>query len=420
MNPAIINVKALSAGYEKKTVLQDISFSVRQGELIGIIGANGAGKSTLLRTMRGILPRKGGRVELFGQEVGVIPEKALAKQVAFLQQSVEIGFGYTTKEVVAAGRYPYLSWWQGESPEDEKIICESMEYTDVLDLADTPLTNISGGQKQRVLLAKVLAQQTPILFLDEPMTGLDVVYQEEIFRFCQRLCRQGKTILLVVHDLSAAARFCSRLLLIAQGGLLADGAPTAVLTKDNLSRAYGLPVQVIHNPVTGSVEVFAGLRNDNKEKQQCVHVIAGGGCACTVIRRLATAGFAVSVGVVADGDSDAEAARIFAEHYVITQPFADIDAAAAAENARLIAQADVTILCSLHISKNNLSNLDAALQAKNLIILEDSPIAGRDYTGGQATVLYRRLLEKDHVQVMPTAKFYNEMYNLNGAAETQG
>ncbi len=413
MNRAIINVQALSAGYEKKIVLQDIAFSVGQGELIGIIGANGAGKSTLLRTMRGLLPRKGGRVELFGREVGTISEKALAKQVAFLQQAVEIGFGYTSKEVVAAGRYPYLSWWQGESPDDEKIIRESMEYTDVYSLADTPLANISGGQKQRVLLAKVLAQQTPILFLDEPMTGLDVVYQEEIFRFCQRLCHQGKTILLVVHDLSAAARFCSRLLLIAQGGLLADGPPTTVLTKEYLSQAYGLPVQVVHNPVTGSVEVFAGLGQDENELQPRVHVIAGGGCGCPVIRRLATAGFQVSVGVVAEGDSDAEAARIFADEHVITKPFADSDGASAAENEKLVARADVTVLCSLHVGRSNLGNLEAAMKAEKLIVLEDSPIAGRDYTGGKAAALYKQLLAKNNVRVMTTAAFYHEMHSLH-------
>ncbi|QDR79089.1 ABC transporter ATP-binding protein [Sporomusa termitida] len=418
MKRAIVNVQALRAGYEKKIVLQDISFSAGQGELIGIIGANGAGKSTLLRTMRGLLPRQGGRVELLGREVGTIPEKALAKQVAFLQQAVEIGFGYTSKEVVAAGRYPYLSWWQGESPEDEKIIRESMEYTDVLSLADTPLANISGGQKQRVLLAKVLAQQTPILFLDEPMTGLDVVYQEEIFRFCQRLCHQGKTILLVVHDLSAAARFCSRLLLIGRGGLLADGPPTAVLTREHLSQAYGLPVQVVHNPVTGSVEVFAGLRRNKNEQLPRVHVIAGGGCGCPVIRRLATAGFEVSVGVVAEGDSDAEAARIFAEDYVITKPFADNDADAAVANGKLVARADVTVLCSLHVGKNNLGNLDAAMKAEKLIILEDSPIDGRDYTGGRAAALYRQLLAKHGVKVMSTSAFYHEMYSLHEDEKT--
>jgi len=387
-------------------VLQDVSFSVGQGELIGIIGANGAGKSTLLRTMRGLLPRKGGRVELLGRDVDTLSEKALARQVAFLQQAVEIGFGYTAKEVVAAGRYPYLSWWQGENPDDERIIRECMEYTNVQELADTPLAKVSGGQKQRVLLAKVLAQQTPVLFLDEPMTGLDVVYQEEIFRFCRRLCRQGKTILLVVHDLSAAARCCSRLLLIAEGGLLADGAPATVLTENNLSAAYGLPVQVVHNSVTGSVEVFTGLRSGNQTSGRRVHVIGGGGSACTVIRALAAAGFAVSVGVVAAGDHDADAARIFAEKWVVAAPFADIDDNAAAENDKCITQAEITVLCSLHIGSSNLRNLAAAFKAKKLIILEDSPFAVRDHTGGQAAALYQRLLSHKNVTVMTTAEFH--------------
>ena len=122
-----------------------------------------------------------------------------------MQQSVEVGFGYTGKDIVLAGRYPYMKWWKGESIADEELALKCMEYTGTRELAERPVNEVSGGQKQRILLAKVLAQQTPILFLDEPTTGLDMVYQEEIFRFSKSLTEMGKTILMVVHELNLAA-----------------------------------------------------------------------------------------------------------------------------------------------------------------------------------------------------------------------
>ena len=134
---------------------------------------------------------------------------------------------------------------------------------------------MSGGQRQRVLLAKVLAQQTPVLFLDEPATGLDIIYQEEIFRFCRDLCAAGKTVLLVAHELSLAARFCSRLLLVGHGKLLADGAPRDVLTDELLTRAYGAPVRVVENPLTHHAEVYTEAKADGGESAQLLSVILG-------------------------------------------------------------------------------------------------------------------------------------------------
>ena len=147
-----------------------------------------------------------------------------------------------------AGRYPYMKWWQRESKEDERLALDCMAYTGTADLADRPVTEVSGGQKQRILIAKVLAQQTPIIFLDEPTTGLDMVYQEEIFRFAKALAAMGKTVLMVVHELNLAAKYCQRILLLGEGRLLADGKPEEVFTEALLSRAYSADVKVERNP----------------------------------------------------------------------------------------------------------------------------------------------------------------------------
>ena len=150
-----------------------------------------------------------------------------------------------------------------------------MAYTGVLSLAEQPVNALSGGQRQRVLLAKILAQQTSVLLLDEPAAGLDLMYQEEIFRFCQDLCAAGRTVLLVVHELGLAARFCSRLLLTANGQLLADGQPAEVLTETLLEQAYGVPVRVSSNPRTGHADIYTARDKADARQQQLLPVILG-------------------------------------------------------------------------------------------------------------------------------------------------
>ena len=270
----VIAVNDLSAGYQNKSILNNVSFSVKRGEMIGIIGPNGAGKSTLLKTIRGLLPKQNGSIVLFETDIDALSERDFARNVAYLQQHVDVSFGYTGKELVMAGRYPYLEWWQGESADDETIVRQCMEYTGVWDLADTSVEQVSGGQKQRILLAKVLAQKTPILFLDEPTTGLDIVYQEEIFRFCETLCKAGKTVIMVAHELNLAAKFCNRLLLVANGGILADGSPEEVLDAGHLSIAYNVPVKVIKNPNSGGIEITTlPSRAEEERKELLIKVI---------------------------------------------------------------------------------------------------------------------------------------------------
>ncbi|MBP7255153.1 MAG: ABC transporter ATP-binding protein [Negativicutes bacterium] len=270
----VITVNDLSAGYQNKSILNNVSFSVKRGEMIGIIGPNGAGKSTLLKTIRGLLPKQKGSIVLFETDIDALSERDFARNVAYLQQHVDVSFGYTGKELVMAGRYPYLEWWQGESADDETVVRQCMEYTGVWDLADTSVEQVSGGQKQRILLAKVLAQKTPILFLDEPTTGLDIVYQEEIFRFCETLCKARKTVIMVAHELNLAAKFCNRLLLVANGGILADGSPEEVLDAGHLSIAYNVPVKVIKNPNSGGIEITTlPSRAEEERKELLIKVI---------------------------------------------------------------------------------------------------------------------------------------------------
>lgn len=267
MTETIIELKNLSIGYGNKSVLQDVNAKINKGEIVGIIGCNGAGKSTLLKTIRGLLSKQSGEILYFGRKVESFSEKELAREVAYLQQNVEVGFGYTGKDIVLAGRYPYMKWWKGESISDEELALKCMEYTGTKELAERPVNEVSGGQKQRILLAKVLAQQTPILFLDEPTTGLDMVYQEEIFRFSKALAEMGKTILMVVHELNLAAKYCSRIILLGEGTVIADGRPDNVFTEKILSKAYNAPVRVIRSHNTNEI-IEISTKEDNGRCQR--------------------------------------------------------------------------------------------------------------------------------------------------------
>ena len=264
---AVLQVERLQIGYGSRCVLKEASFSIGKGEIVGIIGCNGAGKSTLLKTIRGLLPKQGGSVSYFGKPLEEYQDKELAKKIAYLQQHVELGFGYTGKDIVMAGRYPYMKWWERESEADEKLALACMAYTGTADLADRPINEVSGGQKQRILIAKVLAQQTPIIFLDEPTTGLDMVYQEEIFRFAKALAGQGKTVLMVVHELNLASKYCSRILLLGEGTLLADGAPQAVFTEELLSRAYKADICVERDEINHNLHITTRMSQEAKNRE---------------------------------------------------------------------------------------------------------------------------------------------------------
>ena len=272
----IIQAKDVCAGYsDGKGILKGLNFQIAEGDFVGIIGKNGAGKSTLLKSLRGFLPLTSGSVELLGQNVAALNQRQLARSIAYLQQQVELTFDYTVKDVVMAGRYPYKKWWQQQSDEDNLIAEACMKYTDVLDMADRPIRALSGGQRQRVLLAKVLAQQTPVLFLDEPAAGLDLFYQEEIFRFCRELSHRGRTVIMVVHELNLAARYCNRLMLIREGQILADDAPGKVLTDELLSQGYGTAIRSTTNKETGHADIYTEDVPMTEEKRQLLDTIIG-------------------------------------------------------------------------------------------------------------------------------------------------
>ncbi len=386
---SIIEIQNLKYEINNKLILNDIYLKVKEGELVGLIGPNGAGKTTLLKCLNGIYKAEG-TVKINGKLLNQMTSKGLAEKVALMHQNTQIGFPFPAREVVLMGRYPYLKRMQRESKEDYKIARKNMEYTDTEKLEDCVINEMSGGERQRVLFAKTLTQETDIILLDEPTASLDITYQEQIFKYSRELSEQGKTVVAAMHDLKIAAKYCTRLVLMNNGRIVADGSPEEVLTSQNLSRVYGVNALVYKNRITGLMDIYIHKFNE-KNKAVRFHVIGGGGTAGSVIRQLYEQGYYISAGVFSQGDSDIASAEVFGVDYLMEQPFSSISDELFDKNLLYVKDAHTTILCNMPFGLQNIRNLEAAEQAQKLVIIEDDLPETRDFTGGKALQIYNRL-----------------------------
>lgn len=398
----VLSVRGMEYSINGVNILKGLDFDVLQGEFIGLIGPNGAGKTTLLKCLNGINHSRG-QTEINGRSLETLNSRDIALNVALMHQNTSVTFPFSAIDIVLTGRYPHLSRTRGEGSEDYAIARKYMEYTDTLKLEDRPITQISGGERQRVFFARTLTQETGIILLDEPAASLDIAHEEQIFKYSCELCATGKTVIAAVHDLKVAARFCSRLILLKEGGIIADGSPEEVLTSENLSSAYGVNALVYRNRVTGRMDYYIhGMEHDTIGKN--VHVIGGGGSASAVIRLLFENGCHITAGVFAHGDSDLGCAEIFGIDCLSCKPFSEISEEAYEANIEKIRSSDLTVLCDMPFGYQNLKNLMSASHAQKLVIIEDSNPGGRDFTGGRASEIYAEL--RKNAIIVPSARLH--------------
>lgn len=231
------------------TILSDVSVHVRPGELWGVIGPNGAGKTTLMRLMAGLSRPTRGEVRFEGTPLHALADRERARSIAVVSQSAHAGFGFTVYDVVSMGRYPHKGRFAPLSPADREAIDRALQATDLLHLTERRLPELSGGERQRVFIARALAQQPRLLFLDEPTANLDVRYQIEILRLVKSLNeRMGLTVVMAIHDLTWALRFCSHLAALKGGRVLAQGPATTALTPELIEQAFGVLGRVVYEP----------------------------------------------------------------------------------------------------------------------------------------------------------------------------
>lgn len=232
--------RGICAELGRRRVLEGIDFQVSPGELVGLLGPNGAGKTTLLRVLANLQRPCLGQIRLDDEDIGNYPSRKLARLLAYLPQGRECHWPLAVEDVVALGRLPHRVPWAGVPADDRRRIEATMRYTDILHLRDRPITAVSGGERTRVLLARALAAEPKVLLADEPVAGLDPAHQLDVMHLLHCLATDGAAVVAVLHDLTLAARFCRRLVLLDQGCLVAEGTPEQVLTPENLARCYGI------------------------------------------------------------------------------------------------------------------------------------------------------------------------------------
>jgi iron complex transport system ATP-binding protein len=370
-------------------VLDGVTASADAGRFVGLVGPNGAGKTTLLRALNGALTPDRGEVRVAGETITGLSAKAVGRHVATVPQDTSLAFDFTVRQTVEMGRTPYLSRFGGMRQEDHAAVDRAMERTDVTRFADRSVTAVSGGERQRVLLARALAQDTPLLLLDEPTASLDINHQVRTLELVRDLVDDGKTVVAAIHDLNLAAHYCDDLLLLGDGAVLAAGDPASVLTEETLERAFGANAVVSKHPVTGSVYVTAlPEQRATGDAEGRVHVVGGGGSAARYLYLLSAAGYEVSVGALNEGDSDTETARQLGLDVVTVDPFAPVDATARETVIDHVERADATLVVDVEVGEGNVANLEAARAADELVLVETRPFAERNYAGESAERIY--------------------------------
>lgn len=246
MSAVACRVLAASCRRGDREVLHDVTLDVERGTVLALVGPNGAGKSSLLGLLAADLAPSAGRVEILGRDAGAWRPRDLAVHRSVLLQANEVSFAFTVAEVVQMGRNPWLG--RSDAAEDRRAIESAVDRADVHHLLDRPFTALSGGEKARASLARVLAQDTDIVLLDEPTAALDLRHQEEVMAVARELAERGRAVVVVLHDLSVAAAYADRVAVVDAGRLVAHGTPEDVLTPELVEATYGIAVHVVRTP----------------------------------------------------------------------------------------------------------------------------------------------------------------------------
>jgi iron complex transport system ATP-binding protein len=335
----VIDVEGVRLEVGDTRVLEGIDLAVESGEFLGLVGPNGAGKTSLLRTVNGVLAPDAGTVRIDGDAVGNLGAKAVGRRVATVPQDTHLDFAFTVEQLVEMGRTPHRSRLDWSAASD--AVDRALARTETAHLRDRTADEISGGERQRVLLARALAQETPVLVLDEPTASLDVNHQIQVLEMVRDLVDDGRTAVAAIHDLDLAARYCDRLALLHDGTLERVGPPAAVLQSATLEAAFDTAAAITEDPVTATPRVTAV--GDRPDRDTHVHVVGGGRPAARALGDCWAAGFEVSAGIVPEGDAVATLADDLQISVVTAQPFAAVDASAREAVQNAMERADVVV-----------------------------------------------------------------------------
>ncbi len=252
----MLSVENISIGYGKSAVVENVSFSLKSGAIVALLGANGAGKTTLLKSLNFSLPIAKGAILLDGKDIKNYSRREIAQKIAVIAQENETKFPVTVLEFVLAGRFAHGTGFGWETTHDLQIAENALELCDLANYENRLMNQLSGGERQRVILARALATQAKILLLDEPTTNLDLAHQAMMFRLVRQRCKSGKSSAIVItHDLNLASEFADEIILLKNGQIAAKGNPKSVLTEENLQTVFGVKVLLDENPFSNKRRV---------------------------------------------------------------------------------------------------------------------------------------------------------------------
>jgi iron complex transport system ATP-binding protein len=369
----ILAASDLSVSIEGTQILSGVNIEAERGSLVGLVGPNGAGKTTALRTLSGTLTPNHGTVQITCEPIGDRSSKAISRLVATTPQETTLSFAFTVRQAVEMGRTPHLGRFERTGSEDRAAVDAAMERAEVTRFADRKVTSLSGGERQRVLIARALAQETPILLLDEPTANLDINHGINTMELVSDLVDEGKTAIAAIHDLNLAARYCDTLVVLADGSVRAAGPPADVLAPEILRDTFNAETLVTTQPV-GNAPLITPLP-DHDPIDRTVHVVGTGRQAAAAIGQLDAAGCTVTAGVIPSGGVAATVATERDCTAVTAPPFGNPDSTAIDRAIELAGAADAVAVVGQYadITQSVVSAADRVLTVADSQACVESP-----------------------------------------------
>ncbi|RLI76080.1 ABC transporter ATP-binding protein [Archaeoglobales archaeon] len=391
----ILEVKNVKVRLGSSEILKDVTFKIDKHEMVALLGPNGSGKSTILKTIFGVLKPVGGIVYLDGENIEEFSFKQIARKIGYLpQENPETNLKVI--DVVLLGRTPYLGEFKHPTKDDLEIALNALKSVGMEGFEDRKFSELSGGEKQKVMIARIFAQQSEVLLLDEPTAHLDISSQIEVMELVNKKVSDEVAAIVTMHDINLATSFCNRILMVKDGRIVYAGEPNDIITQSTIKEVFDADVDVKRFGSKIYVVPKAKVQN-NKNKR--IHIICGGGSGAELIYKLKEIGYQVSAGVLNVLDSDWHAMMETGGITIDEAPFSPISKESFEKNLELIEKSDLVILANLSVGVGNILNLKAALKAEGgkLLVVDKTPFDERNFAGIEAEKLYKSIIAKARV-----------------------
>jgi iron complex transport system ATP-binding protein len=422
----VLRLRSVGVTLDGRPALSGIDLDVPAGELLALAGPNGSGKTTLLRAVLGLVPLASGSVVLWDRPLSDLSVRERALRVAWVPQQESLREDVPLERYVLYGRYPVRGPLGRETSEDEAKVRSILDAIGLADRARDSVLRLSGGERQRAALGRALAQETPLLLLDEPTSHLDIGHQLDLLERVRALARERKvTVVAALHDLNLAARYADRIVVLAHGRAVADGPAGVVLSTGLLARVWGIDAELRTDGATGRPYLvprrLVGAPAP-RTGSGAVHVVGGGGAATPLLRVLTDAGKTVTTGALHLLDTDAETAEALALPAAVEVPFAPLGPSVRERHRELLGAATAIVVAPFAVGPSNLANLEDIERWSGttpVYLVQGATIAGRDFTDGRASAIVARLRAAGAVEVNDPEELLRALAPRASDARTQ-